>query len=98
MKRMVEVHYYLKDGKRNDFYNAIIRQGIADDTRAENGNEKYDYYFSPENENELVLLEIWKSAEAVQLHMETPHYQALAELKKEYVMDTVFRRFEISEI
>ena len=53
---MVEVHYYLKDGKRNDFYNAIIRQGIADAARAEDGNEKYDYYFSPENENELVLL------------------------------------------
>ena len=98
MKRMVEVHYYLKDGKRNDFYNAIIRQGIADAARAEDGNEKYDYYFSPDNENELVLLEIWKSAEAVQLHMETPHYHALAELKKEYVTDTVFRRFEISEI
>ncbi len=98
MKRMVEVHYYLKDGKRNDFYNAIIRQGIADAARAEDGNEKYDYYFSPENENELVLLEIWQSAEAVQFHMETPHYRALAELKKEYVKDTVFRRFEISEI
>ncbi|MCR4758868.1 MAG: antibiotic biosynthesis monooxygenase [Oscillospiraceae bacterium] len=98
MKRMVEVHYYLKDGKRNDFYNAIIRQGIADAARAEVGNEKYDYYFSPENENELVLLEIWKSAEAVQFHMETLHYQALAELKKEYVTDTVFRQFEISEI
>ena len=96
MKRMVEVHYYLKDGKRNDFYDAIIRQGIADAARAEDGNEKYDYYFSPENGNELVL--IWKSAEAVQLHMETPHYQALTELKKEYVTDTVFRRFEISEI
>ena len=98
MKRMVEVHYYLKDGKRNDFYNAIIRQGIADAARAENGNEKYDYYFSPENENELVLLEIWQSAEAVQFHMDTQHYQALVELKKEYVKDTVFRRFEISEI
>ena len=98
MKRMVEVHYYLKDGKRNDFYNAIIRQGIADAARAEDGNEKYNYYFSPENENELVLLEIWQSAEAVQFHMETPHYQALVELKKEYVKDTVFRRFEISEI
>ena len=98
MKRMVEVHYYLKDGKRNDFYDAIIRQGIADAARAEDGNEKYDYYFSPENGNELVLLEIWKSAEAVQLHMETPYYQALTELKKEYVTDTVFRRFEISEI
>ena len=82
MKRMVEMHYYLKDGTRNDFYNAIIRQGIADAARAEDGNEKYAYCFSPENGNKLVLLEIRESAEAVQCHMETPHFQVPAELKK----------------
>lgn len=98
MKRFVEVHYYMKPGKRQAFYNAIINSGIADAARAEDGNEKYDYYFSPENENELILLEVWKSAEAVQFHMETSHYKALAELKKEYVAETVFKRYEISEI
>ena len=98
MKRAVEVHYYLKDGKRSEFYNEIISRGIADSARSEEGNEKYEYYFSPENENELLLLEIWKSAEAVKFHMETAHYQALGELKKEYVTKTVFKRYEIEEI
>lgn len=98
MKRFVEVHYFVKEGKRADFYRAILEQGIADGARAEDGNEKYDYYFSPDNENELVLLELWRSAEAVQAHMETPHYKALGELKKEYVTETVFRRFEVSEL
>ena len=98
MKRFIEVHYYLKDGKRADFYQAILQSGIADAARAEDGNEKYDYYFSPDNENELILLEIWKSAEAVQIHMNTPHYKALTDLKKEYVTETVFKRYEITEI
>ena len=98
MKRAVEVHYYLKDGKRNEFYNEIISRGIADAARAEEGNEKYEYYYSPENENELLLLEIWKSADAVKFHMETAHYKALCELKSEYVTETVFRRYEIEEI
>ena len=98
MKRFVEVHYYLMDGKRADFYNAIVQNGIDKAARAEDGNEKYEYYFSPDNKNELILLEIWKSAEAVQSHMETPHYQALTELKKQYVTETVFKRYEITEI
>ena len=98
MKRFVEVHYLLNPGKRQAFYDAIITGGIADAAHAEEGNEKYDYYFSPDNENELVLLEVWKSAEAVQFHMETQHYKALAELKKEYVAETVIRRYEISEL
>ena len=45
-----------------------------------------------------MLLEIWSSAEAVKLHMETPHYKELTELKKEYVIETEFTRYEITEI
>lgn len=97
MKRIVEVHYFIKEGKRNDFYNEILRRGIADAARAEEGNEKYEYYLSPENENELLLLEMWSSPDAVKLHMETEHYKALGELKKEYVEETVFSRYEINE-
>ena len=98
MKRFVEVHYHIKPGKRQAFYDAILSSGIADAARSEDGNEKYDYYFVPDNENELVLFEIWRSAEAVKFHMETPHYKALKELKKEYVTETSFKRYEITEI
>ena len=97
MKRFVEVHYYIKDGKRNEFYNAIQEHGIANASRAEKGNEKYEYYFSPENENELLLIEVWSSAEAVELHMGSQHYKELGELKKKYVTETVFTRYEFMD-
>ena len=97
MKILVEVHYHTKDGKRSEFYSEINERGIAAASRAEKGNEKYDYYLSPENENELLLLELWSSAEAVKEHSETAHFKALGELKKEYVEETVISRFEIAE-
>ena len=56
MKQFVEVHYFVKDGKRGEFYRTILERGIAAASRAEAGNEKYDYYLSPENENELLLI------------------------------------------
>ncbi len=98
MKIFVEVHYYVKEGKREEFYNEVISRGIADSSRAEVGNEKYEYYFSPENENELLLLEIWSSPEAVKLHGQMEHYKALGELKAEYVTDAKIIRSEISEV
>ncbi len=98
MKRFVEVHYHLKPGMRDEFYQAVIAHGIADASRAEEGNEKYEYYFSQDNEDELLLLEIWKSQEAVQLHGQTAHFAWLGELKKKYVSETVILRYEISEI
>ena len=97
MKRFVEVHYYVKPGMRQAFYDAVTESGIAAASRAEEGNEKYDYYFSPDNENELLLLEIWRDAEAVRLHGETAHFKALGALKQAYVTETVIRRYEIAE-
>ena len=96
MKQFVEVHYLVKSGMRQAFYDALMRSGIAAASRAEAGNEKYDYYFSPENENELLLLEIWSSRDAVQQHGETAHFKALGALKTEFITDTVIRRYEIS--
>ena len=94
MKQFVEVHYFVKDGKRDEFYRAIMETGIAAASRAEEGNEKYDYYLSPENENELLLIELWSSAEAVTEHSQTPHFKALGELKKAYVVDTAIMRYD----
>ncbi|MBQ3940508.1 MAG: antibiotic biosynthesis monooxygenase [Oscillospiraceae bacterium] len=93
MKQFVEVHYLVKDGMRQAFYDAILHSGIAAASRAEDGCEQYRYYFSPENENELLLLEIWRDEQAVRLHGETPHFKALGRLKAEYVAETVIRRY-----
>ena len=95
MKQFIEVHYYLKDGKRDEFYRTLMKSGIAAASRAEKGNEKYDYFYSPDNKNELLLIELWASEEVLKQHWETDHFKALGELKKEYVDDTVISRYEV---
>ncbi len=97
MKQFVEVHYLARSGMRQAFYDALMQSGIADKSRAEEGNEMYAYWFSPDNENELLLLEIWRDAEAVRLHGETPHFKALGDLKAEYVAENVIRRYTLTE-
>lgn len=95
MKQFIEVHYYLKDGKRDEFYRAIMESGVAAASRAEKGNEKYDYFYSPDNKNELLLIELWASEEVLKQHWETEHFKALGDLKKKYVIDTVISRYEV---
>ena len=95
MKQFIEVHYYLKDGKREEFYRTIMERGIAAASRAEKGNEKYDYFYSPDNKNELLLIELWASEEVLKQHRETEHFKALGELKKKYVVDTVIKRYQV---
>ena len=95
MKQFIEVHYFLKDGKREEFYRTLMESGIAAASRAEKGNEKYDYFYSPDNKNELLLIELWTSEEVLKQHWETEHFKALGELKKKYVADTVISRYEV---
>ena len=95
MKQFIEVHYYLKDGKREEFYRTIMERGIAAASRAEKGNEKYDYFYSPDNKNELLLIELWASEEVLKQHWETEHFKVLGERKKKYVVDTVIKRYQV---
>lgn len=97
MRKFLEVHYILKPGMRDAFYNKIQELGLDQASRNEAGNEKYNYYFNPHNEDELVLLEIWKSQEAVEFHNNTEHFKKLGELKKEYVADVQISRMDIIE-
>ena len=92
MKQYLEVHYLVKAGLREEFYERILSEGIDDASRNEAGCEKYAYYFSADDPDELLLLEVWADGEAVRLHSQTPHFARLGELKKEYVADTVINR------
>lgn len=96
MKQILEVHYYVKPGQRQAFYDALLKSGIPAASRAEEGNEQYAYYFSPDNAGELLLLEVWRDAQAVARHGETPHFKALGALKAAYVEDTVIRRYTVA--
>ena len=93
MKQVLEVHYFVRDGMRNEFYDRIISEGIASASMAEEGNEKYDYYFSCDDVNELLLLEVWRDEEAVEAHSRTEHFAKLADIKKELVLDTKISRY-----
>lgn len=91
---VLNVIYKCKPGKRDVFLNAIKEEGIDSASRAEVGNNKYDYYLSADDRDELLLVEKWKDAEAVTEHGKKAHYARLGELKTSFVDDTIIERFD----
>ncbi|MCR5207272.1 MAG: GNAT family N-acetyltransferase [Eubacterium sp.] len=88
----VEVKYIMKPGQRDNFYNAIISQGIDRAAKDENGNLRYDFEI-PENEEDILYLhELWRDGEALDAHARMPHYKALGRLKAEYVKETIIKK------
>lgn len=80
---------------REKFVERVRAEGILDAVRAENGCHRYDYYFSEENSNELLLIEAWETKEHQQIHIEQPHMAALRSFKDEYIVSTELGEFEI---
>lgn len=88
---MIELHvnYYFSDNtKRDAFYKQIQEEGLADASRAEAGNIRYDYYYPIGKDNVIFLLEQWKDADAVAFHNAAPHFARVGEVKAKYVEKT----------
>ncbi len=70
--------------------NVIVKPGMASkyietaqncisETRKESGNVSYVLYASTEDDCKLSFVEEWQSQEALNAHMQTPHFKALME-------------------
>jgi len=81
--------------KREGFVAKMKETGILDAIRAEDGNIRYDYYYSEKDANELLLIEQWESKEHQKVHMKQPHMAALREFKDDYIVKTVLGEIEL---
>lgn len=95
---IVNVKYVIKPGKRDEFLEKVIENGIIEASRAEPGNYKYGYYKPVDSEDILFLMEMWVSNKAQATHGKTEHYRRLQSLKKEYVTNVTIEKYNASAI
>lgn len=85
----LSVNYFAKPGRREEFLRRVVESGILSAIRAEDGCLRYDYYLSCQDENEILLLEAWKSKEKQQVHMTQEHMKRLVDIKNDCIERTV---------
>lgn len=61
---------------------------IVNTVRAEDGYEGYDYYFSAESPDAVMLVEKWASAKQQEAHLQTAHMAELMKIKEKYISGT----------
>lgn len=70
---ILNVTYKVKPGKRDEFFEKLEEKEVGDKSKAEKGNEKYEYFFSREDEDLIFLVEHWADEEAFNTHCGTSH-------------------------
>lgn len=94
---VVNLYYTGTNGNARKFAEEMESSGTADLIRAENGNERYEY-FLPMNDPETVLLiDIWKDQEAIDIHHASPMMQRIAQLREKYDLHMRAERYITDE-
>lgn len=97
MSIVVNLYYTGTNGNARKFAEEMENSGTADLIRAENGNERYKY-FLPMNDPETVLLiDIWKDQEAIDIHHASPMMQRIAQLREKYDLHMRAERYITDE-
>ncbi len=83
---LILLTYTLKPGCREDFFAAVHELGMPQVVQQEDGCLRYDYFLSPDQPDQVLLIEEWASEKHQQAHMETPHMKAFLRLKPDFVL------------
>ena len=89
---MLLVTYRLLPGQRDTFLQEVAQAGILEKVRQEDGFERYDYYLSAADPDEMLIVEEWDSEAQQQAHIHTNHMVQLRAIKEKYVADTKMQR------
>ena len=93
MSITVNLYYKGTNGSARAFAEEMEARGIADAIRAEEGNERYEY-FIPMNDAETVLLiDSWKDQESLDKHHASSMMNEIAKLREKYDLHMSVERY-----
>ena len=80
----MNLYYTGENGNARKFVEEMESSGTADAIRAEKGNLRYDYFFSKDNPETVLLIDSWASQKALDAHHATPMMKTISSLREKY--------------
>ena len=97
MSLTVHLYYTGENGAARRFAEEMERSGLAAAIRAEDGNEKYDYFVSLADPETVLLVDSWRDQAALDAHHATPMMLDLAALRDKYDLHMRSERYRTAE-
>ncbi len=96
--KVLFVKYICREGQRAAFFKAIKKNQIDVLSQSEKGNIRYEYSYSAEDKNVLILNEVWKDDDSLKAHGGSAHLKKLRELKAEYVDEVKIEKYKAEPV
>lgn len=93
MSLTVNIYYTGSHGSARKFAEEMTQRGIVDAIRAEEGNEKYAYFFPADDPETVLLIDRWRDQAALDVHHKSPMMEQIALLRKQYHLKMRVERY-----
>ena len=89
----VNLYYSGKNGSARAFAEEMVRSGVAETIRAEDGNLRYEYFFPMDDPETVLLIDQWRNQAALDAHHASPMMAEIAALREKYDLHMTAERF-----
>lgn len=93
MSITVNIYYTGKNGSARKFAEEMTESGIVADVRAEDGNERYEYFFPMEEPETVLLIDKWRDQHTIDVHHKSEMMKKIAVLREKYKLKMRVERF-----
>ena len=93
MSIVVNIYYIGKDGSARRFADEMTRSGVVADIRAEEGNERYQYFFPMDDPETILLIDQWRDQAAIDAHHTSPMMEKITALREKYDLHMKVERY-----
>ena len=93
----VHIYYTGENGSAKAFVKEMLTSGLVDEIRKEKGNRSYEYFFSVEDDETVLLVDSWDNQEAIDLHHASRIMDKITELRIKYHLRMKVERYFLDE-
>ena len=89
----INIYYTGEKGSARAFCEEMLRSGVVESIRAEDGNLRYEYFFPMEDPETVLLIDQWRDQAAIDAHHASPMMAKIAALREQYNLHMKVERF-----
>lgn len=93
MSFTVNIYYIGKNGSAKEFAREMTESGLVNIIRAEEGNERYEYFFPLDDSETVLLIARWRDQQALDDHHKSEMMEEIAALRKKYALRMRVERY-----
>ena len=93
MSLTVNLYYTGQNGSARRFAEEMVSSGVVARVRAEEGNERYEYFFPMDDPETVLLIDRWRDQAALDAHHKSPMMEDIARLREKYHLHLRVERY-----